>query len=131
MTASRKIAAVVVVLLGIAALLFGLRSCSTSEDSAGPGAAPSATPSATPSLAPVRMSTTTISEAIKARLDVVSQRPTRIECPERVAQKIGTTFECEVFFDDEPDAAAVATADVEIDGPDGTYSWTSTPKGQG
>lgn len=126
----RKVAALVVVLLGVAALLFALRSCSS--DDAGPDPEPtaSAEPTAPPSLAPAKMSTTKIERTIKTRLDQNAGRPTRIECPERVAQKIGTTFDCEVFFDDEPDTAAIATAAVEIDGPDGHYVWTSTPKSQ-
>lgn len=129
MNGLRKVAAVVVVLLGVAALLFALRSCS-SDESTDDGAAPdaTATPSATPSLAPAKMTTTRIEESIKARLDQNAGQPTRIECPDRVEQKIGTTFSCEVFFADQPGTAAVATAAVEIDGPDGRYSWRSTPK---
>jgi hypothetical protein len=126
----RKVAALVVVLLGVAALLFALRSCS-SDDGAGdsdPEASATATPA--PSLAPARMATTRIEQAIKERLDANAGRPTRIECPERVSQKIGTDFSCEVFFDDEPGTAAIATAAVTIDGPDGHFVWKSTPKSQ-
>lgn len=127
----RKVAALVVVLLGVAALLFALRSCSSDDDAGSePESTASAEPTAPPSLAPAKMSTTKIERTIKARLDRNAGRPTRIECPERVAQKIGTTFDCEVFFDDEPDTAAIASAAVEIDGPDGHYVWTSTPKSQ-
>ena len=128
---AKKIVAVVVLLLGVAALMFALRSCASDSGGDGPSAEPSATPSATPSLAPVKMATTRISDAIKTRLDEVAGRPTRIECPKRVAQKIGTEFECDVFFEDEPDGtAAAAVAEVEIDGPDGHFTWTSTPAGQ-
>lgn len=127
----RKVAALVVVLLGVAALLFALRSCGSDDAGPDPESTASAEPTAPPSLAPAKMSTTKIERTIKARLDQNAGRPTRIECPERVAQKIGTTFDCEVFFDDEPDTAAIATAAVEIDGPDGHYVWTSTPKSQG
>lgn len=122
----RRIASVVVLLLGVAALLFALRSCAEDEPVA-EEPQPTASPSPSPTLEAAKMGTTTIEESIKARLDEVSGRPTRIECPERVAQKVGTAFECDVFFDDEPETAAVATAAVEIDGPDGHFTWTSTP----
>lgn len=132
MNGLRKVAALVVVLLGVAALLFALRSCAGQDDAGSdPEASASAEPTATPSPEPAKMATTKIERSIKARLDQNAGRPTRIECPKRVAQKIGTTFECDVFFDDEPGTAAIAEASVEIDGPDGHYVWTSTPKPRG
>lgn len=127
----RKVAALVVLLLGVAALLFVLRSCSTDDDGGSdPTPDSAASPSATPSLTAAKMSTTRIERAIKARLDQNAGEPTRIECPARVSQKIGTSFDCDVFFAEQPDTAAVATAAVEIDGPDGHYTWKSTPKSQ-
>lgn len=128
MNGLRKAAAFVVVLLGVAALLFALRSCS-GDDAGGSDPAPdaSASPSATPSLAAAKMSTTKIEQAIKARLDQNAGQATRVECPDRVKQKVGTTFDCDVFFDDQPNTAAVARADVKIDGPDGHFTWTSEP----
>ncbi len=127
----RNVAALVVLLLGVAALLFALRSYTGGDDEgADPTPDASASPTPTPSLAPARMATTRIEQDIKERLDANAGRPTRIECPERVSQKIGTDFTCDVFFDDEPGTAAIATAVVKIDGPDGHFTWRSTPKSQ-
>ncbi|MGJ9412109.1 DUF4333 domain-containing protein [Aeromicrobium sp. CF4.19] len=126
MSARTKLTAVVVLLLGIGALLFGLRSCSADE-SGDPEPSPSASASPSESLAPVEMTTGVIEENIKERLDANAGQPTRIECPERVQQKIGTTFDCEVFFADQPDTEAVSTAKVEINGPDGAFTWNAEP----
>lgn len=126
MRSFRRVGYVVVLLLGVGLLLFALRSCQSDDATPTPESEPSA--SASPSLAPARMTTTKIESSIKTRLDEVSGRPTRVECPEKVEQKVGTAFDCDVFYDDDPGTAAVATASVEIDGPDGRYSWESTPK---
>lgn len=125
----RKIATVVLILLGVAAILFALRSCQ--EDSKD-GAAAEPTPSATKTLTPraVKMSTVVMERRISARLQVTSGRKIRVECPPKVQQKIGTKFTCEVFFADEPGTAAVSTARVVVDGPDGHFRWVATPKDQ-
>ncbi|WP_375003263.1 DUF4333 domain-containing protein [Aeromicrobium sp. CTD01-1L150] len=121
MSARVKVAAVIVLLIGIGVLLFGLRSCSADDTDS--DAAPSDDPAPSESLAPVQMSTEQISDAIKAKLDDNAGQPTRVECPEKVDQKVGTTFECDVFFADQPDTGAVSTASVEINGPDGAFVW--------
>lgn len=127
----RKVAALVVVLLGVAALLFALRSCSSDDDGGSdPGADPTPSASASPSLAPTRMTTTRIEQSIKTRLDQNAGQPTRVECPDRVLQKIGTAFDCQVFFANQPNTAAVAVAAVKIDGPDGHFTWNSKPVSQ-
>lgn len=127
MKGSRKLVGLVVVVLGVAALLFALRSCSADEGGSDAGEAdPSASASASPAPEAVKMSTTKIEQAIKARLDVNAGEATVVECPDSVSQKVGTEFTCDVFFEAQPGTAAAATAEVEIDGPDGHYSWTST-----
>jgi hypothetical protein len=128
----RKVAALVVVLLGVAALLFALRSCSPDDDGgSGSSADPTPSASASPSLAPTKMTTTRIEQSIKTRLDQNAGQPTRVECPDRVLQKIGTAFDCQVFFANQPNTAAVAVAAVKIDGPDGHFTWNSKPVSQG
>ena len=121
MSARAKVAAAIVLLIGIGALIFGLRSCGA--DDTGPDAGGSDDPAPSESVAPVKMSTEQISGAIKAKLDENAGQPTRVECPDKVEQKVGTTFECEVFFADQPDTEAVSTASVEINGPDGAFVW--------
>lgn len=125
----RKITTVVLILLGVAAILFALRSCQNDKESA---AAPEPTASVTESVKPrsVLMSTVSIENKIKARLETVSGRKISVECPGKVKQKVGTKFDCEVFFADEPGTAAVSTASVKVDGPDGHFTWTATPKEQ-
>lgn len=132
MNVLQKAAAFVVVLLGVAALLFALRTCSGENEAAPkPKPAPSASASATPSPQAATMSTTTIEQAIKAKLDQSSGRATRVTCPDRVAEKVGTTFGCDVFFEAQANAAAVAKAAVKIDGPDGHFTWSSKPTSGG
>lgn len=128
MSGLRKVAAVVVVLLGVGALLLVLRSCS-SQDGDGSDPAPDASASASVTAPPERakISTTKIEQSIKTRLDRNAGQATRVECPDRVNQKIGNTFDCDVFFDDQPGTAAVARAVVKISGPDGAFEWTSEP----
>ena len=126
MSARAKATAAIVALIALGAVLFGLRSCeadggASSEEEAASDPTPSE------SLAPVKMSTDKIAEAIKTRLDERAGQPTRVECPEQVEQKVGTTFECDVFFDDQPNTPAVSTAVVEINGPDGAFVWEATP----
>lgn len=125
MSARTKVTAVIVLLLGVGALLFALRSCTAEDSTAEPE--PSASPSASRSLAPVRMTTNVISDAIKTRLDENAGQPTRVECPDEVEQSVGTTFECEVFLENQPGTEAVSIANVEIDGPDGAFTWEATP----
>ncbi|KQY59123.1 hypothetical protein ASD11_05875 [Aeromicrobium sp. Root495] len=125
----RKITTVVLILLGAAAILFALRSCQQdTADEAAPE--PSATVTEKVKPRSVLMSTVSIENKIKTRLETVSNRKISVECPKKVKQKVGTTFDCDVFFADEPGTAAVSTADVEIDGPDGHFTWKATPKEQ-
>ncbi len=126
MSARAKVTAAIVLLIVAGAVLFGLRSCGADGGSA-PDDEASGDPTPSESLAPVKMSTDKIAEAIKTRLDERSGQPTRVECPDKVEQKIGTTFECDVFFADQPNTAAVSTAVVEINGPDGAFVWEATP----
>lgn len=126
MKGSRKLVGLVVVVLGVAALLFALRSCSSEKgDSEVLGPDPSASASGSPEPQAVKMSTTKIEQAIKARLDSNAGEATVVECPDSVSQKVGTEFTCDVFFEAQPDTAAAAIAEVEIDGPDGHYTWRS------
>lgn len=125
MKAYRKLVGLVVVVLGVAALLFALRSCAADDGDDDSSPESSASASASPSAQAVKMSTTKIEQAIKARLDSNAGEPTVVECPESVSQKVGTEFTCDVFLESQPDAAAAATAEVEIDGPDGHYTWRS------
>ena len=125
----RKVATVVLILLGIAAILFALRSC---QEDSNDGAAAEPTPSATQTLKPraVKMSTVVMERKISARLEVTSGRKIKVVCPPKVKQKIGTKFSCDVFFADEPGTGAVSTAKVVVDGPDGHFTWVATPKDQ-
>ena len=70
MTTRARVTAAIVLILAIGALLIGLRACSA--DDGGPDE-PGATSEPTPeeSLAPVEMSTTQISEAIRTRWDTM------------------------------------------------------------
>lgn len=126
MTTRARVTAAIVPILAIGALLVGLRACSADDPAADePGASSEPTPEE--SLAPVQMSTAQISEAIRTRLDERAGQPTRVECPERVEQKVGTTFECDVFFAEQPNTPPVSTATVEINGPDGAFVWEAVP----
>ena len=71
----------------------------------------------------ILMSTDGVEDNIERRLTGLEGRPIVAKCPKKVDQAIGTTFECGVFFPNREDA--VATAHVEIDGPNGEFTWKS------
>lgn len=74
----------------------------------------------------VMMSTDGVIDNITRRLEENEGRKIRVTCPKEVAETIGTTFSCDVFFVDREDA--IATAHVTIDGPGGEFSWKSEAK---
>lgn len=127
MTTRARVTAAIVLILAIGALLIGLRACSADDGGGADDPGASSEPAPGESLAPVQMSTKQISEAIRTRLDERAGQPTRVKCPKRVEQKVGTTFECDVFFAEQPNTAAVSTATVEINGPDGAFVWEAVP----
>ncbi len=112
-----NVAFVVATLLMIAGAIFWFKD-SMGDDNG---------PVAEPTVAPVvMMSTDGVKDNIERRLGQLEGRQIRAECPAKVDQAIGTTFTCEVFFVGRDDSIAVA--DVEIDGPDGEFSWKSQAK---
>lgn len=127
MTTRARVTAAIVLILAIGVLLVGLRACSADDEGVPDDPAATGEPTPEESLAPVQMSTQQISEAIRTRLDQRANQPTRVECPERVEQKVGTTFECDVFFAEQPNTPPVSTATVEINGPDGAFVWEAVP----
>ncbi len=74
----------------------------------------------------ILMSTDGVEDNIERRLGEREGRQIVAKCPKRVDQAIGTKFECGVFFPYRDDA--IATAHVEIDGPNGEFSWKSEAK---
>jgi hypothetical protein len=74
----------------------------------------------------VLMSTDGVEDNIERRLIAREGRAIEADCPKKVDQAIGTTFTCDVFFVGREDAIAVAN--VEIDGPNGEFSWKSEAK---
>jgi hypothetical protein len=73
----------------------------------------------------ILMSTDGVEDNIERRLGEREGRQIVAKCPKKVDQAIGTKFECGVFFPYRDDA--IATAHVEIDGPNGEFSWKSEP----
>lgn len=63
-------------------------------------------------------------KSIEERLSAVAGMPVEARCPERVSDKVGTTFRCSVRG---ADGTRLATARVTIDGPRGRFAWTSKP----
>lgn len=85
------------------------------------------TPEAKETVKPVvMMSTNGVQDNIERRLTQREGREITAKCPDKVNQEIGTTFTCDVFFAGREDAIAVAN--VEIDGPNGEFSWKSEAK---
>ncbi len=74
----------------------------------------------------ILMSSDGVEDNIERRLGAREGRQIVAKCPKKVDQAIGTTFDCDVFFAGRDDA--IATAHVEIDGPNGEFSWKSEPK---
>lgn len=82
------------------------------------------TPEAKETVQPViLMSSNGVEDNIERRLTAREGRQIVAKCPKKVDQAIGTKFDCDVFFPGRDDA--VATAHVEIDGPNGEFSWKS------
>lgn len=73
----------------------------------------------------ILMSSDGVEDNIERRLGEREGREIVAKCPKKVDQAIGTTFDCDVFFKGREDA--IATAHVEIDGPNGEFSWKSEP----
>ncbi|WP_332643824.1 hypothetical protein [Aeromicrobium sp.] len=74
----------------------------------------------------ILMSTDGVEDNIERRLTAREGRQIVAKCPKKVDQAIGTKFECDVFFPYRDDP--IATANVEIDGPNGEFSWKSEAK---
>lgn len=74
----------------------------------------------------ILMSTDGVEDNIERRLTAREGRQIVAKCPKKVDQAIGTKFECDVFFPYRDDP--IATAHVEIDGPNGEFSWKSEAK---
>lgn len=112
-----NVAFVVATLLMIAGALFWARDNFKNENK----------PEAEETVAPViLMSTDGVEDNIERRLAGREGRQIVAKCPKKVDQAIGTTFDCDVFFPHRKDA--IATAHVEIDGPNGEFSWKSESK---
>lgn len=77
-----------------------------------------------PKEAPVSLiSSDGVEKNISERLTARTGRTVAVECPDKVNELVGTTFECEAFF--EGDAEIATVAKVEITGGGGQFSWTS------
>ncbi len=112
-----NVAFVVATLLMIAGAIFWFKDSMKEEDE----------PKAKPTEQPVvLMSTDGVEDNIERRLTQREGRRVKADCPKKVDQAIGTTFACDVFFDGREDP--IATANVEIDGPNGEFSWKSEAK---
>lgn len=77
-----------------------------------------------PESAPVsRISSDGVEKNISERLTARTGRTVTVECPDKVNELVGTTFECEASFEGDADVATIAK--VEITGGGGQFSWTS------
>lgn len=116
----RRIALVVLVLLGVVAVILAVRGF-TSDDASTPEPKPSTTESPK---GPQR-ATDYVENGIARRLTQVSGQNTRVTCPSPVSAKVGTSFTCKVRYANKD--AVVSIAKVKIDGPDGHYTWDAEP----
>lgn len=64
-----------------------------------------------------------VEKNIAERLTARAGRDVTVECPDKVNELVGTTFECDAFYTGETDIATVAK--VEITGGGGQFEWTS------
>lgn len=72
----------------------------------------------------VYMSTNGVVDNIERRLEARIGTALAVKCPKKVDSAIGTTFRCSVRYAGGADKIAIAS--VEIDGPDGDFTWTSS-----
>lgn len=116
----RRVATVLLVVLGIAAAILAIRGFTSDE-----GSSSKPEPSATQTSEGPQRATDYIEDGIAQRLTRVSGQKTRVRCPSVVSAKVGTSFTCKVRYANED--AVVSIAKVKIDGPDGHYSWDAEP----
>lgn len=70
------------------------------------------------------MSTSGVVDNIERRLEKRTGTALAVKCPKKVDSAIGTTFRCSVRHAGGTEKIAIAS--VEIDGPDGDFTWTSS-----
>ncbi len=104
-------------IVGIAliAAVYLMIKTSGSDDEAETGAEPDAV---------VYMSTGGVVDNIERRLEKRIGAALVVRCPKKVDSAVGTKFRCSVRY--AGSAEKIAIASVEIDGPDGDFTWTSS-----
>lgn len=70
-----------------------------------------------------RISSDGVEKNISERLTARTGRTVSVECPAKVNELVGTTFDCEASFEGDSEVATIAK--VEITGGGGQFSWTS------
>lgn len=70
------------------------------------------------------MSTGGVVDNIERRLEKRIGTALAVKCPKKVDSAIGTKFRCSVRYAGGTEKIAIAS--VEIDGPDGDFTWTSS-----
>lgn len=70
-----------------------------------------------------RISSDGVEKNISERLTARTGRAVTVECPAKVNELVGTTFDCEAFFEGDTEVATIAK--VEITGGGGQFSWSS------
>ena len=124
MKITNRLIAVVVAVLIAAALVFGVRSCASDDTN---GSKPKATATAT-TVKPKIPSTSTgyIIAKIKGRLETITGRPVKLDCPKRIDLVKGTKMTCKVFYTKDP-KTQVAEAVVTMKDRTGVFTWKSNP----